>query len=223
MWVVVVVVGLFVIAFIAWLIFRPPADAYGLCAKLIPGDNKIGLVIKVPEKGPPHIDFGAGTNVDPKVVEAIDKITACVRDANPAKLVPLQGRLTTTEREPLGQLADRWRREDGIKVRLAIPTDKSETAKTLNNLSIGPSNGEVTKVALIADWCRANSACVTCEPRELVPTAGEVVVRLTDSASVNEDVYQAVAGAPKADGTYEPWELVDDTRRRLIYTCKPRS
>lgn len=120
--------------------------------------------------------------------------------------------------EPIGQLANRWRKEPGLQVKLVTPDTQS--ILILNNLKIGPTNKAQTKSELLDAWCSANAACVSCQPAQVSEEATEVEVGLRPQAPTEELVYQELAGAPKADGSYEAWQYVKDDRKRYYFSCK---
>lgn len=207
-----VVVALLV-GFVVWRLTLQPQDKWTYCQKLIPGSEAFELEAG---KDDPIIKAKTNRQADTKDVAIIRELAKCVEEKTGKEP---EVRLASIEGEPLGQLASRWGGEDGVKVKLTPSENKGANA-TLNNLKIGPSQGALPKHELLAKWCDANSACVMCQPEKFEASAVAVEISLKASAPTQKVLYQEVAGAPKADGTYEPWQLVRN-RKRYIYLCAP--
>lgn len=202
------------IGFIVWRFTMQPVDPWTYCPKLIPGADKFELEFGKDDKGTPIIKVGNSRQADTKDVEVIRALTACVQEKSGKEP---EVRLTVIEGEPLGQLTNRWSVEDGVKPKL-MPSNNMTATLILNNLKIGPSAGAVPKHELLQEWCEANSTCVACQPAKIEATAAQVEISLRASAPTQKVLYQETAGAAKADGTYEPWQLVQN-RKRYYYLC----
>ena len=207
---------LLLMGFLVWRLTAPPTDVWSYCARLVPGSERLEISFVPSENSAPTLKVGAGRVTDTKDVEVIKTLSDCIRERSGRE--PAIQWLVSISAEPLGQLANRWRSEPGLQVKLVTPDARS--ALILNNLKIGPTNKALTKSQLLDAWCSANAACVTCQPAQISEEAAEAEVGLRPKAPTEELVYQELAGAPKSDGTYEAWQYVKHDRKRYYFSCK---
>lgn len=211
-----VVAVILLLGFIVWRVTAPPTDVWSYCARLVPGSENLKIAFILSEKLPPALEVGGGRSTDTKDAEIVQALSDCVRER--VGLTPVVRWLVSISAEPLGQLANRWRSEPGLQVKLVTPDPAS--ALKLNNLKIGPTEKSLTKTQLMEAWCVANAACVRCRPPRLADESSEVQIDLVPQPPVDEAVFQEVAGAPKSDGTYEPWQHVKEDRKLYFFVCR---
>jgi hypothetical protein len=118
--------------------------------------------------------------------------------------------------EPVGQLANRWRREPGLQLRL-MPGSNNEG---LNNIRIGPAAGQ--KEDIVRAWCSQEEAgdCISCEPAQPTADTVEVLVRLRDNAPLEKRQLDGVWPVPQPGVQSEPWQIVNAKGERFYYECK---
>lgn len=210
--------GLALLGFIVWRLTMPATDLWSYCTRLVPGWERMQVTFGTGSQGKvPTLDIGAGRLNDTADAAVIAALSQCVRDKSGVE--PAVRWLVSIQSEPLGQLANRWNQEPGLRVRLGPSAEQNDIA-VLNNLKIGPTNKAVTKVELLQQWCRQSAACVACDPADIAAEASEVEVRLKPKPATSKQVYQDVAGAAKPDGTYEPWQLIESDRKRYYFVCQ---
>jgi hypothetical protein len=117
--------------------------------------------------------------------------------------------------EPVGQVANRWSRESGLKLRL-MPGSNNEA---LNNIRIGPATGR--KEDVVRDWCSQQAgACVSCEPSQPTADTVEVLVRLRNNPPLEKRRLDGVWPVPGPGIQSEPWQIVNAKGERFYYECK---
>jgi hypothetical protein len=199
------------VGFIAWLLFRPGHD--DVCLKLLPQKSHVGFSI---DGKTISVNIGGlqeSTGANP---EQIAGFVDCLKRKPDTNLVVSNG--VIIPREPIGQLSNSWKSDQGLQVALEPPPNSPEENKVLQNLAIGPSAG--TKTAVINQWCSVQArACVTCEPPQLTAASSQVIVRLKSQPPVDrrqmEGTYPPSPGNP-----HQPWEDVDDKGQRFYYECR---
>jgi len=153
---------------------------------------------------------GVPTGATPQQIEQFVK---CLELSQNVKVTVENGvRLSL---EPVGQVANRWKRESGLRLTLMPGANED----VLNNLRIGPSVGR--KEDIIRTWCsdREAGACVKCDPDQ--PSAdAEVLVHLRDSPPVEKQKLPGIWPVPQPGATLEPWQLVNNKGERFYYECK---
>jgi hypothetical protein len=194
------------------MVFRDPSIDT-LCAEVLPRDQRAGLKLGVLSDGAISIDMsgqrGAKGGASSQQIEGFIKCLEATR-----KVVIDNG--VRLPLEPVGQVAHRWMREAGPKLRLLPGHDDS----ALNNLRIGPAAG--TKEAVIADWCsqRQAGACVVCDPVDPKADTVEVLVRLRDKAPIEKRKLDGTWPVPPANAQPQPWQIVNKTGERFYYECR---
>lgn len=68
---------------------------------------------------------------------------------------------------------------------------------------------------------RQRDEAATCEPQVIDAKTPEVILRLRAAAPLEEKVYPGGPWNPKADGSYEPWQLVRG-KNRFVFYCKAK-
>jgi hypothetical protein len=203
-----------VAVYLIWQVFREP-DLSKLCLEVLPQNKRVGINLESAGKGRVKLDFsgqrGVQTGATPEQIEAFVK---CIEATTKAKVQIENG--VRLPLEPVGQVANRWRRESGLKLRL-MPGSNDEV---LNNLRMGPATG--SKEAVISDWCSQGKAgaCVTCEPDQPVADTVEILVRLWDNAPVEKRQLDGVWPVPQPGIPSEPWQIVNARGERFYYECK---
>lgn len=235
---IAIVVGVLVLGAAAiglfLLIFPPPPPIdprIAHCYRLLPETRAGGVSVKFDKEGIAEIVLGGEWEggKDPKS-EQLKAFQVCVNEALNMPVRIRDG--ATIDLEPLGQVADRWKSESGLKLTL-MPGPKEEV---LQNLRIGPLVG--LKPDMISEWCGGAVAgtCVSCEPDTPTMDTPAVIIRLRSEApAIRAQMpgnWPPVVIDPetgklklKADGQpvtpFKPWQLVDAEGRRFFYECRP--
>jgi hypothetical protein len=176
---------------------------------------RVGIKIERLSDGRANVDLSGQRGVEggatPKQIEEYVK---CIEAVTKAKVRVENG--VRLPLEPVGQVANRWRREPGLKLRL-MPGSNDEV---LNNLRIGPATG--LKEDIVRAWCGQEEAgaCVTCEPDQPTADTVEVVVWLRDNAPVEKRQLDGVWLVPLSGAQSEPWQIVNAKGERFYYECK---
>lgn len=196
-------------------VFREPDNLEKLCLEVLPQNKRVGIKMAFLSNGQVKIDLsgerGVQAGATPEQIEAFVK---CIEATTKAKVTIENGiRLPL---EPLGQVANRWRRESGLQLRL-MPGSNNEA---LNNIRIGPATGR--KEDVVRAWCSQveAGACVSCEPDQPTGDTVEVLVRLRDNAPLEKRQLDGVWPVPQAGGQSEPWQIVNARGERFYYECK---
>lgn len=199
--------------YVVYNVFRDrPVD--NLCTEVLPHDQRVGLKMDTTGDKTIKVDFGgqrsSPSGASPQQIELFIRCLETTR-----KVVVENG--VRLPLEPVGQLANRWQREQGLKIRLM--SGKNDEA--LNNLGFGPAAG--VKEGVVRDWCSPQKAgaCVVCDPAQPGAQDVEVVVRLRDKAPVVKARYGDKWPVPPPGTKLEPWQLVDRNGERFYYECKP--
>src|SRR5579864_7939559 len=195
-------------------VFSPPVNLQNACVQALPQNQRVG--IKVEQKNDGSITMyvagqqGVQAGATPQQMEQFVK---CLELVTGAKVTVENGvRLTL---EPVGQVANVWQREKGVKL-LLMPGDNDEA---LNNLRIGPAAG--LKEDVIRSWCskEQTGACVSCDPNH--PTAdSEVVIHLRQNAPLEKLRLSGTWPVAPQGTKLEPWQLVNSKGERFYYECK---
>lgn len=209
---VAIYLGLGVIfAIVAYLVFRPTPDS--VCLALLPqkanaGFSIDGKTIKVDIGG---VQQSTGANPE-QAASFID----CLKRNNPG------ARLETTNgiiipRMPVGELSDHWQNEQGLQLSLEPDPNAPDKNRILQNLAIGPGAG--TKSSVIGNWCKANQACVSCDPANVSEATNQVIVRLKQDPPYDR---RQIDGQfpPSPANPHKPWEDVNDKGERFYYECR---
>lgn len=210
-----------------YFIFGPPTDPCEgakeacICVALLPEDRQGGFNFKGDKEGAIEVNVTGErhkpTDASPEQIAAF---VTCVENRGRKIKIENGVRLPL---EPVGQVANRWNREQGLHIRL-LPSDPPEI---LPNLAIGPVVD--TKVNVLLDWCGPEQAgaCVTCKPPDFDESFTEVVVELRTDAKVTrkqmDGTWPVATLDPETNqptATAEPWQLVDASGRRFYYECQ---
>ena len=207
-----VVIAAVLVGVLWYTIFRdPPIDT--LCAEVLPRDQRAGVKLGVLSDGAISIDMsgqrGVQGGASPQQIEGFIKCLEATR-----KVVVDSG--VRLPLEPVGQVADRWMREPGPKLRLLPGHNDS----ALNNLRIGPAAGP--KEAVLREWCsqKQAGACVVCDPPEPKVDTVEVLVRLRDKAPVERRRLDGTWPIPAPNAKPAPWQIVNQKGERFYYECR---
>jgi len=213
--IVLVIVGVVVVVlFLIWQVFREPSDLSNACLDVLPQDKRVGMKFERGKDGSTVLDFagqkGVQTGATPQQAEAFIKCLEATKNikvtVENAVRLPL---------EPVGQVANRWSRESGLKLRL-MPGSNNEA---LNNLRIGPATGR--KEDVVRDWCSQQAgACVSCEPSQPTADTVEVLVRLRDNPPLEKRQLDGTWAVPAPGIQSEPWQIVNAKGERFYYECK---
>lgn len=214
----VLIVGLLIFAvlaaYVVYQVFREP-DFSKLCLEVLPQDKRVGIKIEKSSGGELKIDLAGQrvvqTGATPEQIEAFVK---CIEATIQAKVKIENG--VRLPLEPMGQVANRWRREPGLQLRL-MPGRYDEI---LNNIRVGPATG--LKEDVIRAWCSQEraGACVSCEPDQPTADTVEVLVWLRDNAPVEKRQLDGVWPVPQPGVQSDPWQIVNAKGERFYYECK---
>ncbi|WP_425404227.1 hypothetical protein [Hwanghaeella sp.] len=207
---IILSLALLVGAFIAWLVLRDSCEQDKIvcdCAVVLGAKKVGGVKVETGKDGKANVDVGAvlesSTNVAAVQVEAW---TNCLEQRGKAHRI-VNG--VSLPAEPIGQVANRWKREQGLQIDLG-----STSNKILQNLKIGPTAGP--KSSVIQSWCTGEAgSCITCEPTNWQDAGVQVSVRLKANAPVEKTV-MSENWSPLAS---EPWQIVDEQGTRYFYRC----
>jgi hypothetical protein len=192
-------------------VFDRPNDLLNACAQALPQDQRIGLKIEPRGNNGISIDLG-GSKQTGATPEQIEQIVKCYELTKKTVIIENGVRIPL---EPLGQVANRWQREAGLKLVL-MPGENNEV---LNNLRIGPATGH--KEDVVRMWCDKEHAgsCVSCEPDQPSDDS-QVLVRLRKDAPIEKTRLPGTWPAPQTGIETEPWQLVNKQGERFYYECK---
>jgi hypothetical protein len=214
---IVLLAVLMVIAYLIKNVFDRPTEIGELCAEVLPQDKRIGMKTEYTKNGVVKLDLtgqrGVPAGASP---EQIEKFIQCLERAKEKVIVESGVRLPL---EPLGQVANRWKSEHGLQLRL-LPGANDEV---LYNLRLGPAAG--LKENVIREWCTHRNAgrCVTCEPTEPTVDTVEVLVSLRRDAPAAKRKLDGVWPLPPPGVPVEPWQLVNEKGERFYYECRSSS
>jgi hypothetical protein len=194
---------------------RPPEnEVLALCSGVLPHNENLGLKFGSKDNQI-DIDIGAVRSVDSTATAAhLDAFIKCLEAAGKEVKV-VNG--VTLPIEPIGQVANRWEHENGLKIAL-LPGINPEI---INNLRIGPAAG--TKFEVMRAWCSPAQAgnCVICEPNDLQDSTPQVIVRLrADNSPVDKVQMPGTWQAPQQGIPNAAWQIVDAQGRRFFYECQ---
>lgn len=198
---------------------QPIDPKWAHCHELLGRDVEIGLDVDQEGKTV-NVAFGAGYQQNPVTDPALmEGFLTCVRDAYDfaLKLPPDLERIP--EPMMLGEIAAIWARRGPLKLTLRPSNDE-----LINNLAVIPSAG--TRWQVIGHWCRPESlgACIACEPDQVTAETAGVTIRVRNATKFTREPI-GPPGAPRADGTWEDWQLVetdaDGKATRYGYRCQP--
>ena len=218
---VILVVGL-IGAYIVYTNRPPPTDPkFAACYAVVPVDRQAGFKFAVDStgKGTVSLDDHYSAAKQPNSGQ-LDAFISCLDKIIGADNLALDG-IVRNPAEPIGQVANRWAREAGLKLAILPTADRS-----VNLLKIGPFTGR--KSDLIKLWCKENSRCVSCDPTAPDSGTTQVTVELKPEAPLRRVEMPSVSGAPwpipAVDPTtglpqQEPWQDVDTTGRRYFLQC----
>lgn len=202
-------------AYVANSVFSESDPIAKLCTQILPQEKRFGMKGKLIGSSGIEIDLqglrDTKSGADPAQIEGFLECIRLRLNREPQVVngvrVPL---------EPVGQFANRLKRESGTKLTL-MPGANDEI---LQNLRIGPGAGP--KETIITDWCSLGKAgaCVTCEPDNPATSAVEVIVRLRQNPPVEKKMLPGKVPPPSAGIKLEPWQLVDSEGNRFYYECK---
>ena len=215
-----------VVALLLYFIFgQEPDPCEGdktvcICLAVLPQERKGGFTLSVSDKGAVDVDVSGerDTAVDASS-EQLDAFVACLKERGRQVTISNGVRIPL---EPVGQVANRWSRESGLKLNL-LPGVNEEV---LQNLRIGPAVG--SKSVVISDWCGPEIAgsCVTCDPKSPDDSTTEVVIELKPKSTFTRKQMAGIWAAPILDSETgeqvspgEPWRLVDKDGKRYFYQC----
>ena len=216
--------GLVLILFglIAFLVLKDPSDCKinpesCACAKIIEKDKYFDFEFEPnPKTGIFNkIKFSVGkTRAASTPPELITEFVECIKSTRkPIEIVDVNYvRLTMS---PLGQIADLWSIQNGLKILLSWRDQKEK--EIINNLKIGGESG--IKWQILAAWCSSENVgqCVECNPEPNADTV-EVQIKLRENVNFLKEFWSD--GWPSnTNGNYEPWEIIDDIGNRYLYTC----
>lgn len=223
-----VILALLVVSVVVFYLVIPPSPKYderfGACYALVPDERKAGLAVEYETDGAAVV--GLKTEIakaNQPTPEQLAAFIQCMDKILGADKVQLSN-LVRLPHEPLGQVANRWARETGIKLAL-VPS----VAASVNLLRIGPTVG--TKAEVLTQWCAALSACVSCDPAAPTDDTPQVAVSLRPDAPALRTVEMPSASGdpwpipPKDPATgaskAEPWQDIDNKGRRYYRECTP--
>ena len=197
---------------VAYFVYRPE-DIQTLCVEVLPRNQRVGVKLSVKRDGTIDADLGGQRGTDsgasPPQIEQFIKCLETTRRVTVENGVRLP-------LEPIGQVANRWAREGGLKLRL-LPGSNPEV---LNNIRIGPAAGPKDRV--VRNWCGAAQAenCVRCAPPQPDADTVEVVLELKHGAVVEKKQLDGTWPVPPPGSKGEPWQLVDEKGERFFYECR---
>lgn len=202
-------------AYLIYQVFHEPDSPVKSCLEVLPQNKRVGIKIELVRENQVKIDLsgqrGVKAGATPEQIEAFVK---CIETTTKKNVMVENG--VRLPLEPVGQVANRWRREAGLKLRL-MPGSNDEV---LNNLRIGPATG--LKENIVRTWCsqEKTGACVTCEPDHPTADTVEVLVRLRDNAPVEKRQLDGVWPVPQPGVPSDPWQIVNAKGERFYYECK---
>lgn len=211
---VTVTISVLLAAVLAYFIYEFTKPGHP-CLEALPRDQSVGIKVETLKGGLFNLDLkgqrGSKTGASPEQLEFLVK---CIEAAKAGNIVSISDGVRLPL-EPVGQVANRWQRESGVKLRL-MPGGNDDI---LNNLRIGPATG--LKENVIGHWCSNAQAgnCVTCEPNDPKADTTEVLVRLRANPPAEKQQLSSGWAVPTAKAPSEPWQLVDNKGTRHYYEC----
>jgi hypothetical protein len=195
-------------------VFRKPDTLSELCLEVLPQNKRVGLKMEYRDRQVTIDLSGQRGDKEGATPEQIEGFVKCIEITTKASVRIVNG--VRLPLEPVGQVANRWRREPGVKLRL-MPGSNNEA---LNNIRIGPATG--LKEDIIREWCTQENAgaCVICEPHNPTADTVEVLVWLRDNAPLEKRQLDGVWPAPQPGTQSEPWQSVNAKGERFYYECK---
>ena len=197
----------------------PCDNEYSICCQIIPPNRRVGINLAYTKSGgvDAHLEGTTGQPDAPTEAQ-LDAFRACIREKG-----TVSTNIVSIPQEPLGQVRNRWSREQDPPNLAWPPRDDSR----LNLLRIGEATG--TKVDIVARWCRNNSSCVKCDPIEPNLDTQTVHVSLRPDAKLKREEMSSTNGAPwpvppkDEDGNpiAEAWQDIDDDGTRYFLVCQP--
>jgi len=193
------------------------------CAAVLPQNARLGTKVAIDKDNNATLDFGGesaqSVGASP---EAIAAFIACIEKAIKGKVLVKDG--VRLPLEPIGQVADRWKAGEGVKLRLS----SGGNSEVLQNLRIGPAIG-LSREDVIREWCMQNqqAGCIRCDPSAVPDGIPEVLIGLMPNAPVKKiamdgdpwpkNVTDPQTGKPVND--FKSFELIDENGVRYYYEC----
>jgi hypothetical protein len=181
--------------------------------EVLPQDKRVGMKFESRSDGT-TVDLsgqrGVQTGATPEQIEAFVK---CLEATMKTKVTIENG--VRLPLEPVGQVANRWSRESGLKLRLMPGRNDG----ALNNIRIGPATG--LKEDVVRAWCSQQAgASVSCEPSQPTTDTVEVLVRLRENPPLEKRQLDGVWPVPGPGVHSEPWQIGNAKGERFYYECK---
>lgn len=196
---------------VAYFVFRPTPDS--VCLALLPQKATAGFSI---DGKTIKVDIGGVQQSTGASPEQAASFIECLKRNNPGATLETSNGIIIP-RTPVGELSDHWHSEQGLQLSLEPEPDAPDRNKILQNLAIGPAAG--TKTSVVRNWCQANEACVSCDPRDISNAEGQVIVRLKQNAAYDKRQMEG-SFPPSPANPHKPWEDVNDKGERFYYECR---
>jgi hypothetical protein len=199
---------------LAWFVFKPVSPDE-VCLSVLPRKSNVGFVVdgKLVSVNIGALQESTGANSD-----QTRGFIECLGRSSQDRVIKTSNGVIVP-RQPIGQLSDAWKGEQGGLVLTLEPKPNDVESNTvLQNIGIGPRVG--TKASVVKEWCNKQAqACVACDPTEVSESSNQVIIRLKDHPPVTRRQMDGVY-PPAPQNSHRPWEDVNERGERFYYECR---